>query len=208
VNIPLPYVSQEANKLYYNTKIIQSSNKTKTIWKVVNQLTSKNKVQNDILTVKKNNCVTDDQFKISQLFNKYFSTTADKINTTKNNKPLTVSMNYLSHAFNTSFPRKLINNITRTEIEKIIKNLKPSNSHGYDEISTKVLKCSSNVVSSPLTYIFNLVISTGTFPTRMKYSIVKPLFKKGDKRNISNYRPISLLISFSKILEKIIYTRL
>ena len=74
---------KEAKILYYNTKIIQSSNKTKTIWKVVNQLTSKNKVQNDILTVKKNNCVTDDQFKISQLFNKYFSTTAYKINTTK-----------------------------------------------------------------------------------------------------------------------------
>ena len=44
---------KEANKLYHNTKIIQSSNKTKTIWKVVNQLTGKNKVQNDILTVKK-----------------------------------------------------------------------------------------------------------------------------------------------------------
>jgi hypothetical protein len=132
----------------------------------------------------------------------------DKINTTKNNKPLTVSMNYLSHAFNTSFPRILINNITRTETEKIIKNLKPSSSHGYDEISAEVLKCSLNVISSPLTYIFNLELSTGTFPTCMKYSIVKPLFKKGDKSNVSNYRPISLLISFSKILEKSIYTRL
>jgi hypothetical protein len=96
-------------------------------------------------------------------------------------------MNYLSHAFTISFPRIHINNITRTEIEKIIKNLKPSNSHGYDEISTKVLKCSLNVISSPLTYIFNLALSTGTFPTCMKYSIVKPLFKKGDKSNISNY---------------------
>jgi hypothetical protein len=175
---------------------------------VVNQLTGKNKVQNDILTVKKNNCVRDEQYKICQLLNEYFSTIVDKINTTKNNKPLTVSMNYLSHAFNTSFPRMLINNIARTEIEKIIKNLKPSNSHDYDEISTKVLKCSLNIISSPLTYIFNLALSTGTFPTRMKYSIVKPLFKKGDKSNISNYRPISLLISFSKIVGKIIYMRL
>jgi hypothetical protein len=62
---------KEAKKLYYNTNIIQSSNKTKTIWKVVNQLTGKNKVQNDIL-IAKINCVTDDQYKISQLFNEYF----------------------------------------------------------------------------------------------------------------------------------------
>jgi len=46
---------------------------------------------------------------------------------------------------------------------------------------------------------------SGTFPTRLKYAIVKPLLKKGDKENVANYRPISLLISFSKVFERIIY---
>jgi Notch-like protein len=72
-----------------------------------------------------------------------------------------------------------------------------------DKISSKVLKYSLNMISTPLTYIFNCVLSTGTFPTLMKYSIVKPLFKKGDKSNLSNHRPMSLLTSFSKIFEKI-----
>ena len=49
---------------------------------------------------------------------------------------------------------------------------------------------------------------SGTFPTRLKYAIVKPLLKKGDKENIANYRPISLLTSFSKVFERIIYDRL
>jgi hypothetical protein len=49
---------------------------------------------------------------------------------------------------------------------------------------------------------------SGTFPTRLKYVRAKPLLKNGDKENIANYRPISLLISFSKVLEKIIYDRL
>jgi len=49
---------------------------------------------------------------------------------------------------------------------------------------------------------------SGTFPTRLKYAIVKPLLKKEDKENVANYRPISLLTSFSKVLEKIIYDRL
>ena len=51
-------------------------------------------------------------------------------------------------------------------------------------------------------------MSTGIFPDRLKFSEVKPLYKKGDKTEFSNYRPISLLTSFSKIIEKIIYKRL
>jgi hypothetical protein len=48
----------------------------------------------------------------------------------------------------------------------------------------------------------------GIFPTHLKYSTVKPLFKKGDINNMANYRPISLLTSFSKVFERIIYDRL
>jgi len=50
-------------------------------------------------------------------------------------------------------------------------------------------------------------MSTGIFPDRLKFSEVKPLFKKGEKTEFSNYHLISLLTSFSKIIEKIIYRR-
>ena len=52
------------------------------------------------------------------------------------------------------------------------------------------------------------MLSTGTFPTQLKFSQVFPLFKKGDKTEMSDYRPVSLLTSFSKIFEKVIYNRL
>jgi hypothetical protein len=51
-------------------------------------------------------------------------------------------------------------------------------------------------------------VSTGIFPERLKYSIIKPLYKKGDKTDTSNYRPTSMLTSFSKVLEKALYNRL
>ena len=64
-------------------------------------------------------------------------------------------------------------------------------------------------VLSPLTYFCNKIISTGTFPSRLKFSEIQPLFKKGDKSKTSDFRPISLLTTFSKIFRKAyIYRRL
>jgi hypothetical protein len=84
----------------------------------------------------------------------------------------------------------------------------PKDSHGYDEISVRILKISAPFILSPVTYIFNKMVSKGTFPERLKFSEIKPLYKKGNVSDFSNYRPISLLPSFSKIIEKLIYNRL
>ena len=86
--------------------------------------------------------------------------------------------------------------------------MKLKDSHGYDEISTRILKMSAPYILSPLTYIFNKILSTGVFPDRLKFSEVKPLYKKGNTSDFSNYRPILLLTSFSKVIEKIIHKRL
>ena len=97
---------------------------------------------------------------------------------------------------------------TTTEIENIIKTFKPKKSHGYDKISTKLLKITAPFISSLLNYICKKVITKGIFPDRLKNSIIKPLYKKGNKKDVCNYRPICLLTSFSKILEKVIQIRL
>jgi hypothetical protein len=62
-------------------------------------------------------------------------------------------------------------------------------------------------ILSPLTYVCNKSLSLGIFPTRLKYSQISPIFKKGEKTEMANYRPICLLTSFSKIFEKVIYNR-
>jgi hypothetical protein len=76
---------------------------------------------------------------------------------------------------------------TTTEIEHILKTLKPKNSYGYDEISTKLLKITAPIVSSPLNYICNKVLTKGIFPDRLKYSTIKPLLyiKKVIKRMLT-----------------------
>ena len=99
---------------------------------------------------------------------------------------------YLLNLFNEPFPSIKHKNTSPKEIEKMINPLKIKESSGYDEVSTKILKISAPSISSPLSYICNKSMLSGTFLTRLKYAIVKPLLKRGNKENIANYRPISL----------------
>jgi len=97
---------------------------------------------------------------------------------------------------------------TPNEIDKIIKSLRSKNSRGYNGITMKILKVSTPFIIPPLTYICNKSLSSGIFASRLKFSEIKPLHKKGDRTDITNFRLISLLTSFSKILKKVLCTRL
>ena len=110
--------------------------------------------------------------------------------------------------FHKPFPNTQFNNTSTNEINKIIKSLNLKKSSGYEEISTKIMKISAPFICSPLNYICNKSLLSGIFLTRLKYSIINPVYKKGERDNISNYRPISLLTAFSKVFERIIYDRL
>ena len=97
---------------------------------------------------------------------------------------------------------------TETEIENIIDNLNTSKSSGPYNIPTKLLKMLKNKISVPLTYIINCSFSTGIMPEKLKIARVIPIFKKDLRDDISNYRPISLLSVFNKIIETIMYNGL
>ena len=86
--------------------------------------------------------------------------------------------------------------------------MKISNSAGSDEISSRILKGIVNEIAEPLTYCINLSLSSGVVPKLAKIARVTPIFKTGDINSLSNYRPISILPTLSKVLEKVVYTRL
>ena len=98
--------------------------------------------------------------------------------------------------------------IIYTEIEDIISCLQNGKSTGPFSIPIKVLKLLNPYISKQLAHIFNQSICSGIFPDRLKYAKIIPIHKKRPSTNPSNYRPISLLFVFSKILEKLMYGRL
>jgi hypothetical protein len=94
------------------------------------------------------------------------------------------------------------------EILTIIKSLKPKKSCSNDNLSAIILKSISECVSEPISIIINKSIESGTVPELMKTAKVIPIHKAKAKDNVSNYRPISILPTISKILEKVIHRRL
>lgn len=97
---------------------------------------------------------------------------------------------------------------TLQEINSIIDSLPPKLSSGHDGISNKIIKHCKQELIHPLLNIINSSLAQSTVPSKMKIAIVYPKFKKGDKLNPENYRPISMLPTLSKCLEKIVFNRL
>ncbi len=98
--------------------------------------------------------------------------------------------------------------VTRSEIAEIFKLLQDKKTQDYCGISINFIKNFSDQLVMPLQHIINLSFETSVVPNQMKIAKVIPLFKSGDPLSMDNYRPISLLSSFSKILEKIVANRL
>ena len=91
-----------------------------------------------------------------------------------------------------------------TEIKKIIDNLPNKSSSGHDKLSNTVLKYISDSILYPLNIIFNQSLQSGQFPDFMKLAKIVPLFKSKDEDQVINYRLVSLLMTLSKVLEKIV----
>ena len=189
-------VIQEAKRLTFSTRISKSNNKTKTTWNIINELLGIHYSLNDVHQLTVEGTHYTNQQHIAEEFNKYFSTVVDIINSNKLVSPsinTSSPYNNLYHIEGNHYSPMIFKTFSTNEIISIIKSLKTKNSFGYDEISPKILKISANYISSPLPYICNKAISTGVFPDRLKYSLVTPIFRKGNNCEPASYRPILIL---------------
>ena len=100
-----------------------------------------------------------------------------------------------------------LNPITEHELLSIVLNLPNKKSSGHDLVNCPLIKEIIQVISKPLVFIINLSLTTGIVPDSMKIARVMPIHKNGDCHLVNNYRLISILTSFSKILERTVYIR-
>ena len=149
------------------------------------------------------NKLVDDPTVIANTFNNYFATIGQKM---ADDIPISSSSyhKYLKVENSNSI---FITPTTESEIQDILSNLKNTKASGSLDLPVIVLKQFGNFISPPLTHLINQSLVTGIVPQNMKIASISPIFKTGDCREVMNYRPISKLPCFSKILEKVMHKR-
>ena len=204
----LNHIIKLAKKIYYEEQLIKHKQNPKMMWKTLNELLNK-PTKNTKLSktfVESNSLkLIEDPHKIANKFNDYFinigPNLAKKINSDDND----TFVKYLNGSYPSSF---LIDAVTQNELENEIANMKPNKSSGCDDINTKIIKKIAKEISKPLAHIFNLSFLSGIIPDNLKVALVTPIFKSNDETKFENYRPISVLTCFSKLLEKLMAKRL
>ena len=97
--------------------------------------------------------------------------------------------------------------VTLAELETTVKSMKNS-AAGSDFFSVRILRSVFSIISGHLLYLINSCFKSGVYPDCLKSAHVVPLFKSGDKNDMNNYRPISMLPIISRLFEKLIYVRM
>ena len=195
-----------AKKEYYSQKLIRYSSSLKKTWSLINEICGKRKYENSFFprTIKINNNIIKNKKDICIEFNKFFVNVGPNL-ASKIDAPSVTFDYFLNDATNSNYEFK---ELSLEEFDNAFINLKRKSSYGHDEISSNVIFYSIDSIRKPLFHVLNLSLQNSIFPEELKIAKVNPIFKKGDKSNTSNYRPISLLTSFSKIFERVIYNRL
>ena len=202
----LQKIMRQAKMNYYNNKCLESKTNTKRLWKLINEIIGKkNKSETTIDAIKVDNILRHSPKIITNELGKYFASVG-KNYATRVPHSNTSTKEYLEK-IPTNSKSLFFSPVGPTELENIINTLEPKKSSGHDGISNKLIKQLSKSISYPLTLIFNQSLQTGVFPTVMKYADITPLYKSKCKYETTNYRPISLLLTISKILEKVVYKR-
>ena len=191
---------------YYHNKLNECKYSSKQTWNVLNNILGRSTKPTGSSYFNVDNNTISDPLKIADCFNKYFSNVGPELSRSipTVDKNLHDYLNSVTPPLNSFFFAPTDSD----EIVSVCKTLKSSSSPGHDDIKPDVIKAVSILIAKPLVHIFNLSFKTGIIPHQLKLAKVIPIFKKGERESISNYRPISLLPFFSKILERLTHKRL
>ena len=191
---------------YFNNKCLEYKQNSRKLWQLINQVINKISRKNQVIeSLRIDNLVRYSPMEITKGFCDHFATVgktySDKV------QPPRVLVETYNEKINMSNISMFLSPTDREEIKSLIMNLPAKNSSGCDDISNNLLKKLCSSLLSLLEKIFNKSLNEGVFPELMKLADICPLFKSKLENDANNYRPISLLMTISKVLEKIVYQR-
>ena len=187
INNQINYLKRKLKKSFFRSKLNNSESNPKKYWQAINEITQRTEdkeiTEPDKMTQEKAND-----------FNKYFASVGKKIQQNLQQKFLLQNFSGLT-GFN-------LHHETEVTVGKLIDNIRIDVAVGTDDISAKIIKDAKPTLAPILTEIINLSYDAKIFPDSMKIAKIKALHKKEDNNDFSNYRPISILPTLSKIFER------
>ena len=216
---------KKAKKNYYSNLNPTTVTDNKNFWRNVKPFFKDNTTTKEKIILYDNNEIHDDDIKVANIFNEYFGNAVTDLNipdipiisTTKNmNDPLLqVIKKYDNHTSILKIKElhrdKMtfsFTHVTKEDIVKEINELKTSKATPKDSIPAKIIKEFQDIFAQKISIDFNHSVDLGFFPNNLKYADVTPVFKKGDRLDKTNYRPVSILSSLSKIFERLLYNQM
>ena len=203
---------KSAKSNYFSSVIEENKHDSKSLWKTLKNLGLPSKKASNIsncnisLNVDGNVCF--EKMSIAETFNRYFTTIACKLV-----DKLPKSTGLYGEIFVTNFYSKFgvrlncfsFSLMTEGKILKYLNSLSPNKATGLDGLPSRFIKDGAPIIAGPLTHIINLSLIQGIIPTELKCAKIVPLYKKNDRLSVGNYRPVSILNVFSKVIEKVVY---
>ena len=201
----LQLIIRNAEKQYYSDKITECRGNMSKTWKVLNNIiVGKKQKQRKISKIEINGNLTEDSEIVADHFNNYFANVGSDL---AKKIPNCVE-NPIDYLKGRQADSMFFTPTTQFEIIDIISNLKNTNSVGHDNIPFRVIKHCSSELAEIICHVINQSMTDGVFPDCLKIAKIVPVFKSENEKLVSNYRPISILTTFSKIFEKVIFARL
>ena len=200
----LTSVLRKAKNNYFKNLFVSNKNDVKKTWNLINKLLSnKNNKRKCIKSLIVNENETNDCDVMANEFNTFFSTVARNLD-----QQIPVSHDSPLDGLTNSPPNSFfMSPVTVQECTDIISKLKNTTYH-RDVLPVAILKYAKDKLAVPIAKLINKSYEEGVFPDCLKIACVSPIFKAGDPKSASNYRPISVLPLLSKILERSIANRM
>ena len=196
-----------AQKQYLDKFFAENQNNPRILWSKLNSLSNRLNDKETITELKtSNNQITSDKKEIADTFGEFFTNIGINLknNLNINEQSQTTYLNNLKSKRNTLNHSFDFRPITHAEVIKLARTIQNKKSAGPDGITTHISKITTITIPHIIQNLINSSLSSGNVHSRLKSALIVPLHKKSSKLIANNYRPISLISSFSKILEKVV----
>ena len=191
---------RDAKKDFYKAKFNEYSTDVKKTWGLINQVINRTKHKQSLPGLFVDEYKSYDNMQnIVNAMNEFFVNVGPNLAQKIPDSGVSFE-SYLGEPTNHNF---IFANVSRESLKKIIQSMKPKRSCGEDGISMFLIKQIHEHILDPLVHLFNLSFKTGFIPRTFKTAKIIPIFKSGERNLFNNYRPISILPAFSKLLEKL-----